>query len=121
MRLTFEDKLRQNVLDKLKECVQFKKLQDICDRHSITLVVDYTSKLQISVQNEVDIEFSADYSVSQDRWLIFVTNVNGVNSDVFAEQLTKVNEFFSCIKEVETVCVPEIYKFLDEGSHHENM
>ena len=89
-------------------------LKDICDRHNITLAVSYVNNMKLEMMNTKEIVFNAEYDYKVNKWLISINSVDRVDSDKFASQLSKVNEFFSCVQEAEAIDVREIYKYLSE-------
>lgn len=114
MRLLFEENNKINIINSLKKCPQYNVLKDICSRHDITLDVSYINNMKLEMTNTKEINFNAEYSYSIDKWLISVSGIDKVTSDVFASQLSRVNEFFSCVQEAEAIDVREIYKYLSE-------
>lgn len=114
MRLLFEENSKINIINSLKKCPQYNVLKDICDRHDITLDVSYVNNMKLEMINTKEIVFNAEYDYKVNKWLISINSVDRVDSDKFASQLSKVNEFFSCVQEAEAIDVREIYKYLSE-------
>ena len=113
MRLLFEENNNKiNLLNSLNKCQQYIDLKNLCEKYEILLEVDRT---KIEMTNTDEIYFSAEYSVSQEAWLISVNGVNKVDSQKFESHLQKITKFFKCVREAEkTINVKEIYNYIDE-------
>ena len=70
--------------------------------------------MTLEMMNTKEIVFNAEYDYKVNKWLISINSVDRVDSNKFASQLSKVNEFFSCVQEAEAIDVREIYKYLSE-------
>ena len=115
MRLLFEEEMKKK-LDRVQYCPEFKKLKEICNRHGIGLDVVIDSSMHIDMSNEGGINFCATYDTSLGhRWLISVAEIAQVELDVFTEQLSNVNEFYSCLEEAQEINIEEIYKFIESS------
>lgn len=115
MRLLFEEEMKKK-LGRVQYCPEYKKLKEICNRHGVRLDVVIDSSMHIDMSNSGNINFCATYDpyVGHD-WLISVAEIARVKLDVFAEQLSKVNEFYSCLEEAQEINIEEIYKFIESS------
>ena len=115
MRLLFEEEMNKK-LDRVQYCPEFKKLKEICSRHGIVLDVVIDSSMHIDMSNDGGINFCATYDPYIGRgWLISVAKIDSVELDVFTEQLSNVNEFYSCLEEAQEINIEEIYKFIESS------
>lgn len=109
MRLLVEDINRSELINKMTSSAQYKQLQDICNRHNVELIIQDGNEMQLEIANEAEISIYAEYLTDRNEWVISVDSIIRAGLDKFSKQLSKVEEFFSCIQEATAVDIKKIY------------